>query len=198
MISDDDCVAGLHKFIAIISWILYSLKGDLGSFLAQSKNHPSFDIEARYALHSKNNIPEALQKLGEGSVEAKSLILGSSYPETIKIKWLKCLSLYQDALKNFLEHEIHSEPEEYINTAENFMKIVNSFQKLTENFSASVELVTVGADRDQGLQHLQELEVSFSEVFELTQKHGFITKLNSEQKKELREQLIGLAEKSSS
>lgn len=198
MISNADCVAGLHEFISLVSWVLYSLKGDLASFLAQSRNLTSSTIGARYALHSRNNMPEAVEKLRNSSANAKRLILASSYNESIKIKWLKCLALYQTALKGLSKHEIHSQPIEYINTAENFLTVLNKLQKLTESLSMNVELITVDQDPNKGMRHLEKLEEAFSETLALTQRYDLTTRLSRKQKKELREELIDLTQTSSS
>lgn len=192
--SNDECVAGIHRFIAGVASILYSLKGDLGSFLVQAQDLSLSGVEARYALHIKDNMPEALDKLSRSSATAQRLILRSNNPELIKIKWLKCIALYEDAFKNFSGHQIHSEVQDYTNAAENLLKIVNSFQELTESFSTSVELVTVSQDLDRGLRHLRNVERAFSKAFRLAQEHSLIKKLTSEERKQLHNQLINITD----
>lgn len=190
IVSNDKCGAKLHALMATVAEILYKLKGDLGSFLVQAKTLPPAEVPARYALHFGNNMPMALMKLKTESVDAKQFVIWSENPEEVKIKWLKCIALYEDAFRSFASHRVHSDKQDYINDAQSLLNVVNSLKTLTDRFSASVELFTVDQDMEKGLPHLNRLEKAFRESLRMTQKFGFIPKLTSKERKELRRQIL--------
>jgi len=178
-ISNDECVAGLHQFIAVAANIVYSLKGDLGSFLVQAETMRLSNIAARYSTHTKNNMPKALDDLSKIPVKVKDLIINSDYPEAIRIKWLKYVVFYEDFFRGILRHKVSSEQRDYIDNAKRILDIVKKLQKLTDSFSENVELVTVKQDMNSGLSHLLELDKIFSETFRLAQDSDLISSSES-------------------
>ena len=175
-VSNDVYAAGLHQFIAVAANILYSLKGDLGSFLAQSGNVTRSNIASIYFLHTKDNMPEALEDLRKIPVKGtKDLIMKSDYPEAVKFQWLKFVLFFENFLKGIREHKVCSKPQDYIDSAEKLLDAVNSFQKLAESFSTSVELVAVKQDLNGGLRQLLEFEDVFAATYKLAQDCGLIT-----------------------
>jgi len=182
-VSNDVCAAGLHQFIAVAANILYLLKGDLGSFLAQSRSLSRSNIESIYYLHTKANIPEALEDIGRIQVGTKDLIMKSEYPEAVKSTWLKFVLFFEDFLKGIMKHAVCSGPQEYIESARKLLDVVNSFQELTGSFSTSVELIAVREELKQGLSHLHRFENVFAATHKLAQDCGFITDQIPEQKK---------------
>lgn len=184
VVSNDVCVAGLHQFIAVAANILYSLKGDLGSFIAQSKTITRSNIAAIYSLHTKDNMPEALEGLEKIPVGTKELIMESDYPEAVRFEWLKFVLLFENFLNGIKEHEVCSEPQDYIDSAKKLLDTVNSFQKLAESLSTNVELVAVRQDLNGGLSQLLEFEDIFSATYKLAQGCGLAMGQIEKQKKQ--------------
>jgi len=173
-VSDDVIAAGLHQFIAAAANILYLLKGDLGSFLAQSRRVTRSNVASIYYLHTKANIPQALEDLGGIRVETKDLIMKSGYPEAVKSDWLKFVLFFEDFLEGVKKHKVRSGPQDYIDSARKLLDIVNSFQELTGSFSTSVELVAVKQELQQGLSELLRFEDIFAATQKLAQNCGLV------------------------
>lgn len=175
VVSDDICAAGLHQFIAVTANILYVLKGDLCSFLAQSRKLPSSNIASIYALHTKANMPEAIEDVGGIQERTKNLIMNSNYPKPVKSSWFKFVILFEAFLEGIDRHEVQSESEHYINSAGKLLDTVNSFQELTGSLSTSVELVAVKRDLKRGLGQLPEFEKIFAATYKLAQDCHVVT-----------------------
>ena len=165
--SNDACAAGLHQFAAAAANILYSLKGDLGSFLAQSGNISRSDIASVYYLHTRDNMVEALEDLRKVPVEAKNMIMKSDYPEAVKFNWLLFIVFFENFLKTIQKHKVRSAPEHYVVKAQKLLDTINSFQRLTQSFSDSVELFAVRQNMNGGLKQLVEFEDVFARTYKL-------------------------------
>jgi hypothetical protein len=167
--SNDFCAAGLHQFIAVVANVLYSLKGDLCSFLAQSKMIKPSLIPSIYSLHVKDGLPEAIDKLEDIRILTNDLVLNSEYPTTIKKEWTVFVQFLDSFLRAIEMHKVCSEPQHYVDSAERLLETVNSLLKLADSFSTNVEIVTMEDNIERGLDQLKECDDIFNESQKLAE-----------------------------
>jgi hypothetical protein len=174
VLSNDVVVAGLYYFIAVAASILYLLEGDIGSFLAQSKSVKRSNVKSLYYLHTKANIPQALDDIERIHVVTKDLIKKGDYPERVKSDWLKFVLFFEGVLKGIGSHTVRSSREHYVNSARSLLDVVDCLQELMVSFSTSVELVAVKQKQEEGLAELDRFEKIFATAHKLAEDSGFV------------------------
>lgn len=181
MYTDDEVNTHLHKLIEIIVAILIHLKSDQQSILILSEDASIDDLSARYFLHSIKAMIGKLRKFNQVLKKSIGLIKYSNYSSIIKIKWLKCLSLYQKFFNNLEQYEIASSEKEYILSAERTLEVIDSLEVLINNFSESVKEVTLIQPDFEDIQNmLQTLDEYYFNSRNIIKRYGFLKSITNE------------------